>query len=206
MAHEVTAKALQLEHKIRNNYGTDFIAKPYSTALPPGTRAKSAQKTEVVGRVQYVQVNGQDMYGNEKPTDVRYFECTSCGRKISGNRFAAHMERCLNGRNSRKGRASAVSTSGNTSMSVSPSASATESRPSPANPIKKKKKLGSAGKTLAASRRQGSEGPPPKSAVSKFFDRDKPRKAYSTPASPVDRLQVSMDTESHYMVTDRNQE
>ena len=101
MAHEVTAQALQIEKRIRAQYGQDFIAKPYNTTLPPGIRAKSAQKTEVAGRVAYIKVPGQDMYGNEKPNDVRYFECLNCSRKIAGSRFAAHMERCLNGRNSR---------------------------------------------------------------------------------------------------------
>lgn len=101
MAHEVTSQALQLEKRIRGQYGSDFIAKPYNTTLPPGIRAKSAQKTEVAGRVAYIKVQGQDMYGNEKSNDVRYFECLNCSRKIAGSRFAAHMERCLNGRNSR---------------------------------------------------------------------------------------------------------
>lgn len=192
MAHEVTAKAIQMERRIRFQYGNEFVAKPYNTALPPGARAKSAQKTEVIGRVAYlsspwstnalttrnVSSNGsssnlkeanttnnntsssnsnsnnnhtntnsisiasltssnntnikpnsstttttrstgsrkgtptpasaslsssalEDMYGVEKSTEPRYFECTNCGRKIAGSRFAAHLERCLGGRNSR---------------------------------------------------------------------------------------------------------
>lgn len=194
IAHEVTAQALQHEQKVRSEYGEDFIAKPYNTTLPPGIRAKSAQRTEVVGRVQYVRVAGQDMYGNEKSGEVRYFECLNCGRKIAGSRFAAHMERCLNGRNSRKGRGTAgVTSSGYNSVSVSPSASGIESRASPSvSPAKKKKRTGPIGKVSTAPKRQGSEGPPPKTAVSKFFDRDKTRKAYSTPASPVERSRVSM--------------
>lgn len=77
-------------------------------------------------------------------------------------------------------------------MSVSPSPSAEAGKKSPSvSPAKKSRKTGpgsSLGKALGGlPKRQGSEGPPPKTAVSKFFDRDKTRKAYSTPASPVDR-------------------
>lgn len=101
IAHEVTSQAIQIEKQIRSQYGPDFVAKPYNTKLPPGVRAKSAQRTELAGRVAYVKASGRDMYGNEKSSDVRYFECLNCSRKIAGSRFAAHMERCLNGRNSR---------------------------------------------------------------------------------------------------------
>lgn len=170
MTHEVAARAIQLEHKIRAQYGPEFVARPYNTALPPGIRAKSAQKTEVVGRVAYlsspwssqagtpvagsapgtprpaapavpvpvvvvvkeenaeapadtVKLPGsgatsrkgtptpagatpsasllEDMYGIEKSSEPRYFECLNCTRKIAGSRFAAHLERCLGGRNSR---------------------------------------------------------------------------------------------------------
>lgn len=169
MTHEVAVRATAIECKIRSQYGTDFIAKPYNTTLPPGIRAKSAQKTEVIGRVAYlaspwsanhpdyscsssssstsslvskndsstklsseetnskknlssstttITANGsnnkdaklssnitasllEDMYGIEKSTEPRYFECLNCTRKIAGNRFAAHLDRCLGGRNSR---------------------------------------------------------------------------------------------------------
>lgn len=155
MTHEVAANAIQIEHKIRSQYGPEFVAKPYNTTLPPGIRAKSAQKTEVIGRVAYLSspwssyagtpINGsspatpsatnntttntnnngsssssengsesnggsratpsasalEDMYGIEKSSEPRYFECLNCGRKIAGSRFAAHLERCLGGRNSR---------------------------------------------------------------------------------------------------------
>ncbi|VVT56774.1 uncharacterized protein SAPINGB_P005261 [Magnusiomyces paraingens] len=163
LTHEVAARAVHLEHRIRSQYGREFVARPYATALPPGIRAKSAQKTEVVGRVAYLSspwsshagtpVNGstpgtpkvanghnagtdggnnnattstvapspatpsasllEDMYGIEKSTEPRYFECLNCTRKIAGSRFAAHLERCLGGRNSRhKDRKAAVAYGG----------------------------------------------------------------------------------------------
>lgn len=83
------------------------------------------------------------------------------------------------------------------SVSPSPSAAGTDTgKNSPSvSPAKKKRKIGSGG-TLGkvsngVAKRQGSEGPPPKTAVSKFFDRDKTRKSYSTPTSPVERSRVS---------------
>lgn len=40
-----------------------------------------------------------DIYGHDKTIENgRYFNCDNCGREIAGNRFAAHVDRCLGGR------------------------------------------------------------------------------------------------------------
>ncbi|CDO93791.1 unnamed protein product [Kluyveromyces dobzhanskii CBS 2104] len=37
-----------------------------------------------------------DIHGNAKQADsALYVECNVCGREVSGNRFAAHLVRCL---------------------------------------------------------------------------------------------------------------
>lgn len=37
-----------------------------------------------------------DIHGNPKQQDSsQYFYCENCGREVSGNRFAAHLQRCL---------------------------------------------------------------------------------------------------------------
>ncbi|KAH3681439.1 hypothetical protein WICPIJ_007596 [Wickerhamomyces pijperi] len=41
--------------------------------------------TNPVQQISNMDKNGADMY----------FACENCGRKISGNRFSAHLERCL---------------------------------------------------------------------------------------------------------------
>jgi len=54
---------------------------------------------EVLTRIEYYNVVGRDIFGNEKQSDSsRYFTCDNCTRKIAGNRFAAHIDRCLGGR------------------------------------------------------------------------------------------------------------
>lgn len=59
----------------------------------------SSPNTELLTRNEFVNVLGRDIFGNEKvPDSARYFTCTNCSRKISGNRFAAHIDRCLGGR------------------------------------------------------------------------------------------------------------
>lgn len=43
-----------------------------------------------------------DINGNPKSQESsKYFTCKNCGREISANRFAAHLERCL-GRGGRR--------------------------------------------------------------------------------------------------------
>ncbi|CCH43286.1 hypothetical protein BN7_2834 [Wickerhamomyces ciferrii] len=54
---------------------------------------------ELLTRMAYYSVMGRDIFGNEKQSDSsRYFTCDNCSRKIAGNRFAAHIDRCLGGR------------------------------------------------------------------------------------------------------------
>lgn len=217
VTHEAVAQAVQEEKRIRARYGQDFVAKPGNTTLPPGIRAKSAQKTEVAGRVAFVKIQGKDMYGLEKASDVRYFECLNCSRKIAGSRFAAHMERCLNGRNSRnKGyvdklvtywsdmgimvinkmvyrRASnnvSVSGSVSSSVSVTPSPKSKSNSVVTRSPAKRKKKLINA--AVENSKRQKSEVPSPKKAVSKFFDRGKAKSSHNSPSPSIEWARVSL--------------
>ncbi|EDO14736.1 hypothetical protein Kpol_333p6 [Vanderwaltozyma polyspora DSM 70294] len=43
-----------------------------------------------------------DINGNTKQQDSsQYFHCKNCGRDVSANRFAAHLQRCLNSRQRR---------------------------------------------------------------------------------------------------------
>lgn len=59
----------------------------------------SSPNPELLTRIQYYNVMGRDIFGNEKQSDSsRYFTCDNCSRKIAGNRFAAHIDRCLGGR------------------------------------------------------------------------------------------------------------
>lgn len=104
LTREVTVKAFEKEKLIRRKYGKGFIAQPppMSGRTSGNGKNKVAAVTEVKGRVMWVKQPGKDIYGNEKPTDVQYFKCTNCGRKVAGTRFAAHIERCLSGRNSRQ--------------------------------------------------------------------------------------------------------
>lgn len=91
---------------------------------------------------------------------------------------------------------SSVPTSGYNSVSASPSPATTpgmsgvlsDTNSTKASPVKGKRKLVA---SVNATKRQRSEGPPPKTAVSKFFDRDKSKKSQSTPTSPVDWNRVS---------------
>jgi SAGA-associated factor 11 len=55
---------------------------------------------EVQGRQNWVSgIAGRDVFGQEKVADsARYFACVHCGRRIAGNRFAVHLDRCLGGR------------------------------------------------------------------------------------------------------------
>ncbi|KAL3235715.1 SAGA histone acetyltransferase complex subunit SGF11 [Nakaseomyces bracarensis] len=40
--------------------------------------------------------NQLDIHGQPKQQDSsQYFMCENCGREVSGNRFAAHLQRCL---------------------------------------------------------------------------------------------------------------
>lgn len=98
---------------------------------------------------------------------------------------------------------SSVPTSGYNSVSVSPSPATTpamsgvlsDTNSTNDSPVKGKRKLVA---SANATRRQGSEGPPPKTAVSKFFDRDKSKKSQSTPTSPVEWNRVRASKKSYY--------
>lgn len=102
--HEVTVKAVEREKLIRRVYGSNFSAAPVSKSKKSslnGNKSGKAQQYRIEGRPLYVSANGKDIYGNEKPTETRYFECLNCKRSIAGTRFAAHVERCFSGRNAR---------------------------------------------------------------------------------------------------------
>ncbi|CEP25068.1 unnamed protein product [Cyberlindnera jadinii] len=67
---------------------------PSATSSRNGTPAN-----EMTVRQAFVSIQGRDVFGNEKiPDSSRYFECRNCQRRIAGNRFAAHIDRCLGGR------------------------------------------------------------------------------------------------------------
>lgn len=51
-------------------------------------------KGHISGRAIIQETRGRDIYGQEKSTDVRYFECANCERSVAGHRFAAHAARC----------------------------------------------------------------------------------------------------------------
>ncbi|KAI0462114.1 hypothetical protein LJB42_004201 [Komagataella kurtzmanii] len=42
--------------------------------------------------------NGTGSDASNGMTDTEYFTCLNCDRKIAGNRFASHVDRCLGGR------------------------------------------------------------------------------------------------------------
>jgi hypothetical protein len=101
MTHEATLQAYEREKTIRKRYGEGFVAKPVSETIK-NPKAKPGQKLEVPGRIAYNKEPGKDIYGNEKSTSTKYFECPGCKRKVASSRLAAHIERCLSGRNARK--------------------------------------------------------------------------------------------------------
>lgn len=104
MAHEATLQAYEREKTIRQKYGEGFIAKPIleSSKAANLPKTKAGQKLEIPGRIIYSKESGKDIYGNEKSAQTKYFECPGCKRKVASSRFAAHIERCLSGRNARK--------------------------------------------------------------------------------------------------------
>lgn len=99
----VTLQAFQDEQLIRDTYGADFVASTPTlvNGVPKANSKAAAQRYEINNRVKHVHISGRDVYGNEKATDTRYFQCSNCGRNIAGVRFAAHIVRCLSGRSSR---------------------------------------------------------------------------------------------------------
>lgn len=70
-------------------------------AVPKNENGSSRKATPTPSAVTPLASALEDMYGIEKSSEPRYFECLSCKRKIAGSRFAAHLDRCLGGRNSR---------------------------------------------------------------------------------------------------------
>jgi hypothetical protein len=166
LTREVTIHAFEKEKRIRSKYGNGFVARPPAPVQngTPNGKNKPAAVTEVKDRIMWVKVPGKDIYGNEKSTDIRYFKCTNCGRNIAGTRFAAHIERCLSGRNSR----ARPKYNGEVSSSASPPESdrTSSSRASPA-------------KRTVSDMNDGN----PKSQISKFLDRSKRVRSSSLPPS-----------------------
>lgn len=132
LTHEVTANAYEKEKRVRSIYGRSFTATPPSATngQTPSGRAKASAVEEIVGRPAYSKQPGKDIYGNQKETDTRYFECSNCGRQIAGSRFAAHVQRCLSGRKARRGGATDYSAYNSPSVSPPPSERSGRSSPS----------------------------------------------------------------------------
>lgn len=165
LTREVMVHAFEKEKQIRSKYGNEFTAKTQVLNGSTNGKNKSVAVTEVKDRIKWVKVSGKDIYGNEKPTDVRYFGCMNCGRKIAGTRFAAHIERCLSGRNAR----SRLKYNSDGSSSASP-------------PDGDRGSLSSSSRGSPA-KRTASEmtDTNPKSQVSKFLDRSKRVRSSSLP-------------------------
>lgn len=111
MTYEATLNAYHKEKFIRSRYGSNFVAKAPPAPSGPASRTASGTSTpkaarapasvEVPGRVVYSKGQGRDIYGKEKATATKYFECPNCRRKAASFRIASHIERCLSGRNAR---------------------------------------------------------------------------------------------------------
>ncbi|KAK9470629.1 uncharacterized protein V1510DRAFT_422579 [Dipodascopsis tothii] len=113
----------------------------------------------------YVQQASKDIYGRDSTPETSYFECANCARKISGARYAAHLERCLSGRNTRNKAAASIAQSTASPASVSPSSPYVTEDESPPKPRKRRAERDAI--TVEAGR--------PKSEVQKFLDRDEER-------------------------------
>lgn len=118
ITHNILVDALLSERINRSQFGPIQHAPPLQpvsasnqTPTPgiklegatPSTSAMNSRNnspnTELLTRTEYYNVPGRDVFGNEKiPDSARLFECTNCQRKIAGSRFAAHIDRCLGGR------------------------------------------------------------------------------------------------------------
>lgn len=107
--HELLVEALLNELLTRQEHGPLQHGPTPSPAhtplqLPNGINSQqvSRQPTpsiELQIRQDWIQVNGRDVFGQEKvPDSSRYFSCVQCSRRIAGNRFAIHLDRCLGGR------------------------------------------------------------------------------------------------------------
>lgn len=77
---EALVPALIREKTLRSRYGKAEVVRPV--------------KGELTRRALQVSAPGRDIYGLEKSTEVRYFECLNCERQVAGHRFAAHIARC----------------------------------------------------------------------------------------------------------------
>lgn len=87
----VILAALFEEKLIRQNWG-------------PATKLPVTKSGEINGRPALLQQRGLDIYGQEKPTETKYFTCQLCERKVAANRFASHVAKCATrGRRTRPG-------------------------------------------------------------------------------------------------------
>lgn len=93
ITHEVVAEEILKEQLLRRDFGE---ALPVSQAMA-NPKAKDKQ---IILRFVMNTGNGKDIFGSDKVSDSSvYFVCDNCGRNIAGSRFAAHINRCLGGRN-----------------------------------------------------------------------------------------------------------
>ncbi|GMM50387.1 hypothetical protein DASB73_013450 [Starmerella bacillaris] len=67
-----------------------FLRQNWGRAVPISV----TKSGEVHGRPVIIQKRGVDIYGQEKPTDTKYFTCKLCERQVAANRFAAHVAKC----------------------------------------------------------------------------------------------------------------
>ncbi|ODQ66823.1 hypothetical protein NADFUDRAFT_50726 [Nadsonia fulvescens var. elongata DSM 6958] len=175
---EVAVECLIEEKQLRQLYGKAAPATVDNLPVTVKGRGSIKANSEVNGRINFFQMSNRDIYGKEKSTEVRYFECVNCARKIAGSRFAAHIERCLGGRTGRNKGVnynSNLSTSSPNSMGAGSYSTSISSSPAPGllaadtNTKTKKRRFN----------RIGSEGPPSKTQVSKFIQKSQSR--FSSP-------------------------
>lgn len=87
----IVLAALFEEKMVRKNWG-------------PATDTSVTKTGEMLGRPMLLQQRGLDIYGQEKPTEAKYYPCQICQRKVAANRFASHVAKCsVRGRRARPG-------------------------------------------------------------------------------------------------------
>lgn len=72
-----------------------FQEKQYRALFGKAEEILPNKNGEILGSALIIDRRGVDIYGQERSTDIRYFSCTNCDRQISGNRFAAHVAKCV---------------------------------------------------------------------------------------------------------------
>lgn len=88
-----------MNHNTINGNGSLLLSASNSVNNTNNNSRNPSPNPELLTRIEYYNVIGRDIFGNEKQSDSsRYFTCDNCSRKIAGNRFAAHIDRCLGGR------------------------------------------------------------------------------------------------------------